>query len=272
MSLFKLCNDDKLLTLLKETFEANPIKIPEERIKPLTVISRKDGKHKYIGSIEHLLNDQSDLNIQIQTSQMADLSATKSKSIDTKLGLQVMDGFLQGLGNSGVSLDVAFNGVEKVSFSFQDVSRSYVDIGKTCGELSKRKFNIEHPVNKNFLEETEQCIIVDSVIASNNFSLKVEETSQKDFKFDVPEIQNILKSSGNKVTAKSSNSLEISFQGENSLAFAFTGFVLNCDEDGSVFYEGEADKMHLTTIPDDTVIIPPKVNLLESEFGLLDIE
>lgn len=272
MSLFKLCKDDKLLILLKQTFKANPIKIPEERIKPLTVISRKNRKYKYIGAIENLLNDTSQLNIQLETSQMANLSATKSKSIDAKLGLQVMDGFLQGFGASGVSLNGAFKGAEKISFSFQDVSRSYLDIGKLCSELAKRKFNIEHPINKNFLEETEQCIIIDSVITSNNFSMKVEETTQKDFKLDIPEIQEILKSKGNKVSAKSSSSLEISFQGETSLAFAFTCHVLNCDEDGSVYYEGEADKMHLTKIPTDDIIIPPNIDLMESEFGLLNIE
>jgi hypothetical protein len=204
---------------------------------------------------------------------MANLSATKSKSIDTQLGLQIMNGFLQGFGTNGVSLDFAFNSVKKVSFSFQNVNRSFLDVGKLCSELNKRKFDLTNPINQSFLKEIEECIIIDSVISSNNFSMKVEETTQTDFKFDIPEIQNIINSSDNKISANSSNSLEISFQGEIPLAFAFSSFIINCDEDGSIYYEGEADKMHLTSIPNDSEIFTPEnIDLLESEFGLLEIE
>lgn len=273
MSLFRLCNNDDLLILLQKTFKANPIKIPEERIQPLVVFSGKNKNYKYIGGIEYLLNDTSSMNLQLGSSKMANLSATQSKSIDTKLGLQVMDGFLQGFGTEGVSLDFAFESVKKVSFSFQNVYRSYIDIGKLCMELSKRKFNLKHPVNQSFINETEKCIIVDSIITSNNFSMKVEETSNQDFKFDIPEIQNILSSSGNKISAKSSNSLDISFQGDKSLAFAFSCFAINCDEDGSIYYDGEADKMHLTTIPNENdEVTPPIIDLLDTEYGFLDIE
>jgi hypothetical protein len=270
--MFRLCNDDELLKILKETFKANPIKIPEERIKPLIVFSGKNKRYKYIGEIENLLSDNNSINPELKDSKMANLSATKSKSIDTKLGLQVMSGFLQGFGANDISLDSVFEGVEKISFSFQKVNRKYVDVGKLCLELSKRKFNLEHPVNKRFLDEDETCIIVDSIITSNNFSIKIEEASKSDFKFNIPEIQKILSSSENKISSSSSSSLDISFEGEKSLAFAFTGFVLNCDEDGSIYYEGEADKMHLTSIPNVEYTIPPSIDLLDSEIGLLEIE
>lgn len=273
MSFLKLCNNDDLLVVLQKTFNANPIKIPEERIKPLVVFSGKNKKYKYIGKIENLLTDSTLINLQLENSKMANLSATKSKSIDTKLGIQVMDGFLQGFGTNGVSLDFAFNSVKKISFSFQNVNRSFLDIGKLCSELNKRKFDLTHPINKSFQQETEKCIIIDSIITSDNFSMKVEEATQTDFKFDIPEIQNILNSSDNKISANSSNSLEISFQGEIPLAFAFSSFILKCDEDGSIYYEGEADKMHLTTIPNSSEIyLPQNIDLLESEFGLLEIE
>lgn len=272
MSILKLCNNDPLLQILKQTFNANPIKIPEERIKPLVVFSGKNKKYKYIGGIEYLLSDPSSLNLQVYNSQMANLSSAKSKSIDAKLGLQVMDGFLQGFGTKGVSLDSAFEGVQKVSFSFQNVSRSYIDMGKLCAELSKRKFDLENLVNKRFLDDEEMCIIIDSIITSNNFSIIVEETSKSDFKFDIPEIQNILTLSGNKISSSSASSLNISFEGETTLAFAFTSFVLNCDEDGSIYYEGESDKMHLTVIPNNGISIPPNFDLLESEYGFLELQ
>ncbi|WP_320051760.1 hypothetical protein [uncultured Acetobacteroides sp.] len=269
----KLCNNDNFLVLLRDTFKACPIRIPEERIKPIIVYSQVRKKYKYIGDVVNLLNDNTKIEIEEQVSQMASLSATKTKSVDAKLGLEVMGGFLQGFGTKGASLDFAFKGVKKISFSFQNVSRSFVDVGKLCDLLSKRKFNLDNPVNKTFVDESAKCIIIDSVIKSDNFSICVEESTESDFKFDISEIQKAISSNGNNISTKSSNNLNISFQGDKSLAFAFSGFIVNCDEDGSIYYEGEPDKMNLTVEPTKTSrVIPPYLDFIESDFGLLEFE
>lgn len=272
MGFLKLCNDDPLLSLLKDTFKANPIKVPEERILPLIVVAKSGAQNKYIGKIENLLTDNSAIGIEVQQSQMANLSATKSKTVNTELGLQVMDGFLKGLGSNGASLDFAFKGATKVSFRFENVVRKYVDVGLTCRNLSRRVFDIANPVTRQFIEENSHCVVIDSTITSNNFSMKVEESSKTDFSFDLPKIQDILSSEDNSLEITVSANLEISFKGAKHLAFAFSGFVVEVGVDGSISYKGEPDRMNLTVTPDEEDSFTPELVVLDTDMGLAEID
>ena len=162
----------------------------------------------------------------------------------------------------------------KVSFSFENVIRKYVDIGALAKILTIRKVDLNSLIVKDFIIENSKCVIVDSTITSNNFSIKVEETTNTSFSFNLPEIQNILKSQNNEIGVYVSGTTEISFRGEEQLAFAFTGFILNIEEDGSLYFEGEPDRMFLTKSPSvtiDTDSIPPSF-IIEDEFGLSEIE
>lgn len=270
--MIKLCKDDDLLTILKGTFRANPISIPEERIEPLKVLSLENKKLSYIGKIDNLFLGESELNVEILNSQMSNLSAKKSKSVETNLGLQVLDGFLEGFGIQGGKLKFAFEGVEKVSFSFKNVLRRYIDKGELFNALEERKFNLKNPINKFFLEEKATCIIIDSVITSNNFSIIVEKTNKKDFQLNIPDIHNAINFNNN-LKINSNNSTELSISGKKPLAFAFTGFILKCDIDGSIYFDNEPDEMYLTKHPEEDIEdLPQKIDLLNGKFGLLNIE
>ncbi|MCW3074618.1 MAG: hypothetical protein JWP69_1687 [Flaviaesturariibacter sp.] len=273
MNFLKLCNDDPLLQMLIDIFNANPIRIPEYIIQPLSVFSKTTKNVKFIGTIKSLLADSTEMNIQVQESVMANVSSTKTKAVDAKTGIEVMDGFLKGLGSNAASFEFAFKGVKKVSFAFENILRRYVDIGLLMKILTQRKVDVNNPVVKNFIDEVSECILVDSTITSNNFSIKVEKSSSADFSFDLPEIQKVLQSQGNSLQVMSSGTQEISFKGEKQLAFAFTGFGIKVNDDGTLYYEGEPDRMHLTRVPTATPLeIQPTYLMLGDEVGLAEIE
>ena len=144
MALFKLCNDDPLLNLLRDTFFANPIKVPETRISPLCVIAKTKNKEKVIGRLEQLLTDYTPFPIKPKISKMANVSAQKTKTVNFKLGFEVMDGFLKGMGVSGASIKANFDGVKNISFSFKNVNRDWIDIGYMGNFLSNKKLNIKY--------------------------------------------------------------------------------------------------------------------------------
>lgn len=271
MGFLRLCNNDDLLKTLRDTFKANPIRIPEERIQPLIVFDRSGKNAKYIGRVENLLADPSMLVIPLNETRLADLSGSKTKSVDVKIGIQIMEGFLKGLGSSAAGLSAAFKNVQKVSFSFKDVNRKFIDIGLLCKILSDRTFDIYNPVNKRFISNSTECTIVDSIITSNNFSIIVDESSNDDFSFNIPEIQNLISSKENSVNVEQTSKLEISFKGKQQLAFAFSCFVLEIDEEGNVSYEGEPDRMELTkaSIAESLKEIPLKI--FNDEFGMIDL-
>jgi hypothetical protein len=114
-----------------------------------------------------------------------------------------------------------------------------------------KNFSTSHAVNESFISKKSKCVIIDSIITSNNFSIKAEEFSDNSFSFNIQELTSIL-SLQNNIHVVAQNGKEISFVGNISLPFAFTGFYLNIASDGSIHYENEPNKMFLTVDPYNT--------------------
>ncbi|MBZ4033906.1 hypothetical protein K6T82_03960 [Flavobacterium sp. 17A] len=271
MSFIKLCSDDKLLKTLRETFSANPITVPEERIKPLVVLSRTNST-TYLGPINDLIENGELVKIEIKDSVMANVSGTSSKSVKVNIGLQIMDGFLKGFGVGSGAIKSSFNDTKQVSFSFQNVHRYYVDVTALTKNLKNRKFDPKDPIVKAFIEEKAKCHVITSVITSNNFSMKKEEQNGTNIDFNINAINSSL-GSENKIEASSSSKLEISFKGQKQLAFAYTAAILEIDIDGNVSYSTESDESFLTNTPEDndTEFIEPEY-FIENAFGLSEIK
>src|SRR4051812_10498676 len=99
MPSLRLCSDDPVLTVLRETFEATPIRVPESRFQPLCVVSRSDRARSFVGALSDLLDDSSATSLAgltVGESQMADLSGRETRSVSLSVGLDVLDGFLRG--------------------------------------------------------------------------------------------------------------------------------------------------------------------------------
>src|SRR5262245_25223330 len=126
MAFLKLC-DDKLVTTLRDVFNANIVRVPEERVRPLTVIASRDGRSDFRGALALLLKNGQPLSVQMQNSRVADVSGKRSRLISLDLGLQILEGFLKGFGVPSAGLATKFSGASAVSFTFKDVNRAYVD-------------------------------------------------------------------------------------------------------------------------------------------------
>lgn len=252
MNSLKLCQDDSLINLLRETFQANPIRLPEERIKPLTVLSIDKKNISFMGIIDDLLVDKINMSkLSLKNSKMADVSAQSSKSIKTSTGLKIMEGFFKGFGAKSSLIEHVFKNVTKVSFSFENVNREYFEKNALLKTLMNKNFSTSHAVNKSFISKKTKCVIIDSIITSNNFSIKAEEFTDNSFSFNIQELTSIL-SLQNNINVVAQNDKEVSFVGNISLPFAFTGFYLNIASDGSVHYENEPNRMFLTVDPYNT--------------------
>jgi hypothetical protein len=237
MPFLKLCHNDPLLSLLRDTFNANPVRVPEQRILPLCAIIQLGDKSKFLGRIENLMTDTTFLTMDVQSSQMADVSAKKSRTVNLKLGLEVLDGFLSGMGAGSASIKGAFQGVEKVSFSFQNVVREWLDIGELGSKLIRRNLNPDNATSSDIINNQYPLLVIDSIITSNNFTINIEKTLSESFKLNIPEIETLIHFKDNSLEIKSSNGKEISFKGPQPLAFAFSGIRLYSDIMGQISFD-----------------------------------
>lgn len=248
MSLFKLCQKDPLLDLLKQTFSAQPIRIPEQRFQPLCAIARYSKMQKFIGRIENLLTDITPFPDAPEKSKMANISARRTRTVSFDLGFQILDGFLKGMGIDGSSLKTSFSNIRTISFSFQNVERHWTDLGQLGNFFTNKKFNRKNFANAPFFQGDASCLVLDSIIVSNNFTMNTEEEEQGGAVINVPAIKEYIGHFNSNVQVKTQSNTSISFQGQAQLAFAFSAINLSLLEDGTIYFSSpqveEVDQPH----------------------------
>lgn len=230
MSSFKLCADDQMTQTLKKLFNATPVRVPETKIQPLCVVARKKAKASFRGELKFLLDKNEAFAVPLRESQVADLSGKNSKNVDLDLGLQIMEGFLKGFGLPSSAFTSEFHGVKKVSFSFKNVKRYYVDINELGLQIARKKLDLENPSISIFTEaEPWEMLLIDSVITSSDFTISTERESNVNFAAKIDKMQQVLSGANSTVKLSSSSGYDLTFQGDQHLSFAFSTVQLFID-------------------------------------------
>jgi hypothetical protein len=234
MAFLDLCDKDPLVTTLSEVFGANIVRVPEERIQPLSVIASDGSRSSFRGALGPLLVG-TPIQVTSGTSQMADLSGKRSRSVNLQLGLQILQGFLSGFGIPSAGIGAKLQGASEVSFTFKNVTRTYVDPNVLGSALAGRALDRKNPAAAIFLQDgTYTCLVIDSVIASSDFAINVDKKRDESFNLDVPVIQNLVSQAKAGVQVTTTSGLDLIFQGSKSLAFAFTCVRLYLDAHGVI--------------------------------------
>ncbi|HET7790786.1 MAG TPA: hypothetical protein VFK78_08325 [Gemmatimonadales bacterium] len=223
MSVLGLCSDDPVVGTLRDVFGANILRVPEERYQPLAVLAAAGDRASFRGALGDLLQGAAPQFPPAARSQLPDLSGKKTKSVDLSLGLQVLAGFLTGLGAGSAGLDAKFQGVRQVSYSFRDVARSWVDLDALGKALEGRAVDRRNPAASIFFgkDAPYAFLVIDSVITSPDFTIVADRTSDPSFRFDVPGVQAALGASAG-VTVSTTGGTDLTFKGVKRLAFAFS--------------------------------------------------
>ncbi len=267
MEIFKICNDDLLVNTLQRVFRSNIVRVPEVKIKPMTVLAITPNKAHFWGYLDEftespLPNYESDL----QESQMADISGKRSKDVKAELGLQILDGFLRGFNLPSAAITSKFSGAETISFSFQEVIRNFISAGKIGGILKGKALDTDNGSNTIFLQKEARLFLIDSVITSKDFSIKVEKTNSNDFSVDVTGIQQIIGQGNTKVYVESHSGLDLSFHGPTPLSFAFTCIELIPDDAGRIVVKPVSSSVQLNNDKQE------EHTLLYETPGLIDLD
>jgi hypothetical protein len=237
MSLFGLC-DDPILKRLREVFRASVLKVPEERVVPLGAVAFSGKISCYLGQLKSLLHPDTPLEVDdadFYTSEMAGLAGKYTQSTSLDLGMKILEGFLQGFGVGAVALDAAFQGAQEVSFTFAGVQRKFIDISRLGELLTDKRINPGQPAAAVFFgNKPYHLLVIDSVIQSNRFLMRVDKTAGAEIHLDVSAVEKRLGQGKGKLTLAKTSDKEISFQGEKHLTFAFTCVQFYLDANGRI--------------------------------------
>jgi hypothetical protein len=239
MALLTLCPGDPVVESLRRLFGANLVRVPEERIRPLVVLARRGSQMSVRGELAPLISDAPPLAYvpgEIQSSAMPDVAGQRSRKVDVKLGLQILDGFLKGFGIPSAGIASEFSSARKVSFRFQEVARVFVDVNVLGQKLSGRSVDPANPAARIFIDSAErwEFLVLDSVITSKDFAISVEESAEGGVNLNVPAVQSLVGKASAGVNVSTSSGNDLIFRGPKALGFAFSCVRFELDDHGRI--------------------------------------
>jgi|SRR5215467_910478 len=238
MSFFGLCKQDPLVNTLRDTFGANPVRVPEERIQPLCAVAARGDRTVFRGALEPLLTGSQRFSIPKWArakSLMADLSNKQSRSVELDLGISILSSFLTGFGIPSIGIESSFKGATEVAFSFSSVHRDWIDDNWLGRALIGRALDLQNSSARLYTQKPRwDLLLIDSVITSNQFTISITKSQADSFALNVPAIQALVGAAKAKVKVKSAGSRRVTFQGPNALTFAFTTVHLFVDSNGVI--------------------------------------
>ena len=232
MAIFRVCKEDPLLLSIRQNYHAIPLKNPEFRIKPLTIFSwhKKSKQTDFKGKLKPLLQNGDRFKAEIYESPMGQIARKRTRRVSTSLGLELLGGFLSGLGMDLSPFSGALDKVKQVSFSFDNLKRYYVDKNELGGILGNYQFNPTHLSLSSFTASDSpfEMMLIDSVITSSRFNIHSEKTKETNFKLK-PELANVIANGKIKWKVKIEDQKDIGFEGDQPITFAVTGMPLKVD-------------------------------------------
>ncbi|WP_322489770.1 hypothetical protein [Chloroflexus sp.] len=236
-----LCSNDPLVALVHDLFGANPVRVPDARIRPLSVVVHRHGRSIFRGSLLPLLTDSSPLSVQPSVSQLIDISGRRSRRVSLELGLAILKGFLRGFGIPTAELSTTLQGAAAISFSFPTAMRLAYDVNALGCALAGRAIDRANPAAAILFEQTPyELLLIDSVLTSRHITITISGSKGQRLNVDIDALRHMLGDLGAQASVNHDSDLEITLASPHDLTFAFSCVRLFFNDEG-----------YITTMPPD---------------------
>jgi hypothetical protein len=166
----------------------------------------------------------------IITGNMPDVSGKISKAVSFDIVMGLLESFLNvfGIGNMIQTVHANFQNkhVQSLKFSFNEVTRSSINVVKVAKDLMKNTFAISE--NNPLFSRENRYFLITAVARTTSLNIIAEDNNLQAVNFDIKPIQ-LAHGSGN-VSINTSNEGQLTFKGSNSIAFGVELHELNYDQ------------------------------------------
>lgn len=240
------CVEDPLMKMIRETYKASPLFVPDSKFLPLQVLAAKSNKVKSMrGELANYLVNGDTFEIKLDNATVANAEMDSTSTIDISAGITLLSNFFEALDikDAKAKLKTAFKRVKKVTIKIEDSRRRFVDIGALGKALKKNKADKENPAMDIFLraKDTHDMLIVSSVYQSKRMSMTIDVDGEAGVEVDVPLLKSWLKDGKVKVDNKWDHSKTIAFEGTRYLTFAFSCLRAQIQRDGGFKFGTEVN-------------------------------
>ncbi len=230
-----LCTNDPLVTLVYDLFGANAVRVPDARIRPLSVVVHRNGRSIFRGSLLPLLTDSSPLSVQPAVSQLIDVSGRRSRRVSLDLGIHILRGFLYGFGAPTANLSTSLQGVSTVAFSFPTAMRVAYDVNALGWALAGRAIDRTNPAAAILFEQTPyELLLIDSVLTSRHITITLSGTKGQGLNVNIDALRQMISDLGGQIGISGDSELEMTLASPHDLTFAFSCVRLFFDDEGFI--------------------------------------
>ena len=266
----RICQEDPIITLIRDMFDANPLRIPDSRISPLTLIGGRGKKVRYIGSLKTSFPE---LSVIKQT--LPNLRGTKTGEAKGALGIDLLSGIISALINFAIQGTELVAKIEEndsftIKFFFPNLERHYIEPIQIAKRIVEQRLNLPELaiVDQN---SDQRFYLVDSILTCDQIGVEIVQGSALSENFTATLAEVGLKSEITGTTGKN-----IVVQGKTRLAFAFSAIGLIIEEStltGINLFSGDISKLMLVGMDDkDLPDVPATYEILCEDDELLEIE
>jgi hypothetical protein len=234
MSRLRLCSDDPLLGTLRDLFDATPLRQPEQRVRPLSLIAARHGRARFVGQAGALLAGATALEVPVSESRVAPLTGKRSRAVTLDVGVRILEGLLPAFGLAPAAIDGALSGARQVAFAFPEVRRVHVDLIVLGRALAGRALDAANPVALLFMSGGYEALLVDSVLTSRSFALDVTGERSARADFDFPAVHQLIGDAKAGISVETSGGRSVVVSGPSELTFAFSCVRLAVDAEGGL--------------------------------------
>lgn len=220
---------DPFLNYLK-SFGYCIVRLPKANIKPLQILSKRDGSLDQLGELTTLLRAGETIppppiskNI-----AMANISGQRTSNISIGIGLSILGSILSAMGGSRLGLDTKYQQAKTVVFEFHDVLEDKIELARLDQYLADADVN---PFSRYVTEllESDRLYIITSTIKSKKFTIEAKKSDGTTLDLSVPEVQDMV--GGNvKVSGQVALTSRLTYEGSLPLIFGFQAVQLFYDQ------------------------------------------
>ena len=222
--------------ILRQSFGANPLRVPQSRIVPMTVLEVVKNKPEFLGLMKYLVEGDFNLEIPIASGVAAEVSGVVTKNIDFKIGFKILEGFIKALGADPAAIKASIKRNKKISFSFENVTTQSIDIIEMGRILNQHELICD---DTNFaLSSDPKLGLITKVFQSTNISISVFKDDDTSGDVDVPLIKDYIASRNVNLRVEKKAENRVTFVGNTPLTFAFSCVELLIDKETRRFKRG----------------------------------
>ncbi len=181
-----------------------------------------------------LADDGRVINVEQLESRVAPLTNRRSRQVSVDLALQILERFLPALGVVSLpGIETVLAGATRVAFTFDDVTRRYVEVTGLGKALAGRRLDPANPATTIFLEQRYELLVVDSVLVSRSFSVEADHERDVGFRVNANALEQLLEVRAG-ATVRTRNGRDIVFIGPAPVTFAFSCVRFIVGDDGTL--------------------------------------